>query len=71
MEPVIPDEAVEAAARAAYDNVEQYNAWEAEPESVRELYLKDARRLLEAAAPFIAAAGFERGYVAAIEAAAR
>jgi len=51
----IPEAAVEAAAEADYGNGDQYGTWETEPAEVREMYLKDARRTLEAAAPHIRA----------------
>lgn len=50
----IPDEAVMAAARSDYGSGDQYGTWETEPDEVREMYLKDARLILEAAAPHMA-----------------
>jgi hypothetical protein len=66
---VIPDEAVEAAARAQYgndvlswDDGEAAPEWECEDDSLQEMYRAAARIALEAAAPHLMAEAWAEGH---------
>lgn len=61
----VPDEAVEAAARAAYEQVRPRmgfpTAYNEAPDVLKETYLGMGRAALTAAAPFIAAQAWDEG----------
>lgn len=58
---MIPDEAVEAAARASFALTYDPSAWGAISVHIRLQFLEEARASLEAAAPFIAAQAWDEG----------
>jgi hypothetical protein len=58
---VIPDEAVEAAARALWSPSNEGDTWESEHEPYKDHTRAEAKRALEAAAPHLMAAAWERG----------
>jgi len=62
----VPDEAVEAAARVQYEAELGIN-WSGQPSPLKRGYLDDARRMLEAAAPLIAAQAWDEGWKAGAE----
>jgi len=64
MNQVIPDAAVEAAARCHYEAELGVN-WDGVRPSVKRGYLDDARRMLEAAAPHMHRAAWNEGFTAA------
>jgi len=64
---VIPEAAVEAAAKVTFEGLYDDEVWEDEPPAGRLPYLNQARAALEAAAPHIAAGAWHRGYVAALD----
>ena len=63
---MIPDEAVEAAARAAAKDEDASN-WDNEPQYYRNGWLNRMQVALEAAAPHLMAAAWDEGGRAAIE----
>lgn len=63
--PVIPVEAVEAAAKAAFE-YGHLLLWAEEPDTSKAFYREQARAALEAAAPHIAAYGWEQGLAYAL-----
>jgi len=56
---VIPDEAVEAAARALWSPSNEGDTWESEHEPYKDHTRAEAKRALEAAAPHLRAVAFE------------
>ena len=63
---MIPDEAVEAAAKKLYQ-AGGLVVWDSEDESIRNYFRRNARSALEAAAPHLMAAAWDEGGIAAIE----
>ena len=59
---MIPDEAVEAAAKKLYQ-AGGLVVWDSEDESIRNYFRRNARSALEAAAPHLMAAAWEEGRI--------
>ena len=60
---MIPDEAVEAAARQLFDQDKGEVSWGEVSDEIRNYYRYEARKILEAAAPHLMAAAWEEGRV--------